>query len=267
MNEINEGWPSVDSGLSKKRKSMTRAHGGWANPLSARRRVRMAIRFALSAILLLSSVSGCGDRNTSAKTGSQGLSLDRIVANGNSYVVARIDLRCAKLSLAWKDSKGNGYRSFDSLIRSRPHLVEFATNAGIFDPTHTPCGWHVEDGKVLISLNVGEGEGNFYLKPNGVFLIDDKGARVLATQDAARLNNVSVATQSGPLLLQGGRIPLTRRSGAGWGFFRLRRFVSSSLNSRSAFTTSLLSLKTTSAARTRCIWMARSPSFMLPSLA
>jgi uncharacterized protein YigE (DUF2233 family) len=165
----------------------------------------MAIRFALSAILLLSSVSGCGDRNTSAKTGSQGLSLDRIVANGNSYVVARIDLRCAKLSLAWKDSKGNGYRSFDSLIRSRPHLVEFATNAGIFDPTHTR-GWHVEDGKVLISLNVGEGEGNFYLKPNGVFLIDDKGARVLATQDAARLNNVSVATQSGPLLLQGGRI-------------------------------------------------------------
>lgn len=78
-----------------------------------------------------------------------------------------------------------------------------ATNAGIFDTEGAPLGLFVGQGQAH-PLNTLDGEGNFYLKPNGVFSVDDSGAHVVSTADFQATPRL--ATQSGPLLLLGGQV-------------------------------------------------------------
>ena len=48
-------------------------------------------------------------------------------------------------------------------------------------------------------------EGNFFLKPNGVFLVRDGKAEVVDTADYQTSMGVTYAVQSGPLLLKNGK--------------------------------------------------------------
>jgi uncharacterized protein YigE (DUF2233 family) len=68
-----------------------------------------------------------------------------------------------------------------------------------------PLGLFIENGKVLRRLNTRQnGYGNFYMQPNGVFLIDQNGAAILPTAqypEHARSQVVRFATQSGPMLV------------------------------------------------------------------
>ena len=82
-------------------------------------------------------------------------------------------------------------------------------NAGMFEPGRLPVGLFVADGKTLFPLNTADGTGNFFLKPNGVFLVDDGKARVVESSgypEVARSGHVTLATQSGPLLVRAGVI-------------------------------------------------------------
>ena len=57
--------------------------------------------------------------------------------------------------------------------------------------------------------------GNFYLKPNGVFyLTKDKKAAICQTTDFQASNEIIFATQSGPLLLLNGAIHPAFRQGS-----------------------------------------------------
>src|SRR5690606_20511821 len=50
-------------------------------------------------------------------------------------------------------------------------------------------------------------DGNFFLKPNGVLVITDKGARVVETSEFQKIKErVSLATQSGPMLVHQGKL-------------------------------------------------------------
>ncbi len=94
-----------------------------------------------------------------------------------------------------------GTRDIDRLL-----AVHFAERT-LFDQNFTPSGLHVESGQELAPLNLNVGEGNFYLKPNGVFFLDGAGARIL--ESVAFKNSgahPSLAVQSGPLLLSEGSI-------------------------------------------------------------
>ena len=77
-------------------------------------------------------------------------------------------------------------------------------NAGMFHANHEPVGLEIIDGTVLNPINTDDGQGNFFLKPNGVFAIGKEGAVIQATGDFNVSNSWRIATQSGPLLLQGG---------------------------------------------------------------
>ncbi|NNC25158.1 hypothetical protein HKX41_13550, partial [Salinisphaera sp. USBA-960] len=57
-------------------------------------------------------------------------------------------------------------------------------------------------------LNLRAGEGNFYLKPNGVFVLDrdDRPHVIEASRYPDLARGARLATQSGPLLVEGGRI-------------------------------------------------------------
>ena len=80
-------------------------------------------------------------------------------------------------------------------------------NGGIFEPGGIPSGLLVQDGKEWRPLNRKEGEGNFHLKPNGVFLIGTKGAAVIRTEEYPPQGIVvRHAVQSGPLLPRHGKV-------------------------------------------------------------
>jgi uncharacterized protein YigE (DUF2233 family) len=56
-------------------------------------------------------------------------------------------------------------------------------------------------------VNVDKGEGNFFLKPNGVFLVTAGGAHVVESSQVGRIREkVDLATQSGPLLVLHGKL-------------------------------------------------------------
>src|SRR5262249_46387078 len=57
--------------------------------------------------------------------------------------------------------------------------------------------------------------GNFFMDPNGVFLLTPSGAKVLDTREMANFKDrILEASQSGPLLLRDGKINAKFKSGS-----------------------------------------------------
>ena len=130
---------------------------------------------------------------------------------GSHFLVRTVDPKKDDLRLFWKDDAGNLLHSFSALdkyVAGKGEKLVFAANAGMFQPDWTPVGLLLQDGNETSPLNLNDGTGNFYMKPNGVFLINDKHeARVVDSGDYTTLLTPSVwATQSGPLLVHGGEI-------------------------------------------------------------
>jgi uncharacterized protein YigE (DUF2233 family) len=126
---------------------------------------------------------------------------------GTEVDVVRVDLQRARLELHWRRPDGERFGSLRAVhdwLRARGEQPVALTNAGIFGD-QSPLGLHVEGGAALHPLRLGAGGGNFYLKPNGVFLVGAHGAAVVESSrfDAA---GVQLATQSGPLLLARGAL-------------------------------------------------------------
>lgn len=96
--------------------------------------------------------------------------------------------------------------TFEAFATGGPPVI-FAINAGMYLPDATPQGLYVEAGNVIAPLNTGEGDTNFYLKPNGVFAVGSDGrAQVVATEAFTLTPEVAYATQSGPMLVIGGAL-------------------------------------------------------------
>ncbi len=131
---------------------------------------------------------------------------------GARYHLYRIDKGDRpKLQLMWLGSDGKPLGDFNGLRReltAQNKRIVFATNAGIFARGPKPCGLTICANKELVPLNVQPGEGNFYLKPNGVFYLDDQtGPGVMEASEFARSGlKPRLATQSGPLMLRHGVI-------------------------------------------------------------
>jgi len=168
-------------------------------------------RLAWSIAAAALSASGC----SAQRTDEDGIDFREMRSGGRRYQVVRVDLAHADVRLYWKDEAGRPFGSLAALdrwLRGRGERLLAATNAGIFYRSRVPAGLHVERGAPLRPLNPspdpppGEGRGNFFAQPNGVFYISRSGtAHVDETSAAARaLPQMLEATQSGPLLLHRG---------------------------------------------------------------
>ncbi|PNY82967.1 phosphodiester glycosidase family protein [Deinococcus koreensis] len=150
---------------------------------------------------------------------AQAVDVRDVVAAGNLYTVATVDLRTDRLELHWiNPSTRAPYRSFEQLskrLSKAGHPVLFATNSGIYAPGPKPLGLHIERGQTLVGLNNARSGGNFALLPNGVFWVAGQRAGITETRAYSRLRvSPTWATQSGPLLVQGGKLhPDFNRSG------------------------------------------------------
>ena len=133
---------------------------------------------------------------------------EKKVIDGVTYRILQVSPD--RIQLLWKGDDDKPLRNFPAAskyLKAKGVEVETLMNGGIFEPGGIPSGLLVQDGKETNPVNRNKGEGNFFLQPNGIFLISDKGAAVIRT-DEYPLKNVVVkhAVQSGPLLLRGGKI-------------------------------------------------------------
>lgn len=133
-----------------------------------------------------------------------------LLASADRFTAITVDTRAEHLELFLADETGAPFRRLDRLdawLRSQKRQLRFAMNAGMYEPDLSPVGLFVARGHELGPLNLAEGAGNFYLKPNGVFFLTATGPRILrSTKYREPPAGVLLATQSGPLLLEDGVI-------------------------------------------------------------
>lgn len=89
-----------------------------------------------------------------------------------------------------------------------PLTIAFAMNGGMYGDDLKPIGYYVEKSERLNELNRDTGEGNFYMKPNGVFFGTGGKWRVLASDTFFNTigERPAFGTQSGPMLLVDGKL-------------------------------------------------------------
>lgn len=99
-------------------------------------------------------------------------------------------------------------RKFDEAMAAAGSQVTLAMNAGMYHEDLSPVGLYVEEGRTLSPINSADGSGNFFLKPNGVFLVARDGTASIMTTSAfvAAAPAAAFATQSGPLLVIDGKL-------------------------------------------------------------
>lgn len=131
---------------------------------------------------------------------------------GALYQIQRVPVSDQpRLQLRWTDPQGQPLSNFGGLqkqLASEGKKILFATNAGIYEHGPKPCGLTICDQHVLVPLNLKTGEGNFYLKPNGIFYFGDAtGPGIVDATEYSDLGfRPRFANQSGPLLLRQGKI-------------------------------------------------------------
>lgn len=89
-----------------------------------------------------------------------------------------------------------------------PATIAFAVNGGMYGDDLKPIGYYVENGERMAELNRGDGTGNFYMKPNGVFFGSGGKWQVLGSNTFFNTvgDRPEFGTQSGPLLLVDGKL-------------------------------------------------------------
>lgn len=151
----------------------------------------------LAFIIAFSAVAHAGDFPTG-------------IHQGKKFTIRRVDLQKEQLRLFLRDSNNQPIKSFtnlDAMLAAKGERLTFAMNAGMYHGDFSPVGLCVVDGKQLAPLNLTDNPGNFFLKPNGVFCITDRGAKIVESSKFPAIKaKVRLATQSGPMLVIDGKL-------------------------------------------------------------
>ena len=129
-----------------------------------------------------------------------------------------IDPQKQDLQLYYKDDSGHILSSIGHLkdyLEHKNRKLIFAMNGGMFRPDNSPVGLFIQQQTTVTPLDTAAGNGNFYLKPNGVFYLTKNNKAVICpTADFADNDQVRFATQSGPMLLINGAFHPAFRQGS-----------------------------------------------------
>lgn len=128
---------------------------------------------------------------------------------GKKYFVCEVDPRVYSIEVLNRIAGTDQTHDFNTIATAKKDKLLFAMNGGMYQEDLSAVGLLVADGKLLKRLNQRkDAKGNFYLMPNGVFLIDSSAkAHVVTTETyAAKKYRVKLATQSGPMLVVDGKI-------------------------------------------------------------
>jgi uncharacterized protein YigE (DUF2233 family) len=124
-----------------------------------------------------------------------------------SYIV---NPKKQNLEFFWKNEKGEHFKNAENLIswlKSKNKTLLFSTNGGMYKKDNSPQGLYIENTITKSEIDTSNGNGNFYLKPNGIFyLTTDKNPIICKTEDFVNNGMIKYATQSGPMLVIDGEI-------------------------------------------------------------
>jgi len=140
------------------------------------------------------------------------------IQDDDRFISYSVDTKKQTLELYWKDDKNEPFRSIENLrswLGKNKRKLVFAMNGGMYQTDNSPLGLYIEKQKVLSRLNKSSGNGNFYLKPNGIFYITTDNIPVICTTTSF-INNgkIKYATQSGPMLVTNGEIHSAFKKGS-----------------------------------------------------
>jgi uncharacterized protein YigE (DUF2233 family) len=138
------------------------------------------------------------------------LECSQITYRNTRSTICHVDVRTDHLQLFLYDGAGMPFKSLRRLAESlqgQPEQLGFAMNAGMFREDFSPLGLLVVNGRQVHRINLATGFGNFYMKPNGVFVLTTVGARIVESSRYGTVEDpVILATQSGPMLVSAGAI-------------------------------------------------------------
>jgi len=138
--------------------------------------------------------------------------------NNDKILSYTVNLKSQNLGFYWQNESGQNFKSILNLknwLITKNKTLVFATNGGMYKTDNTPLGLFIQDNKIIEPLNNRNGEGNFYLKPNGIFYItnDNKGV-VCKSRSFVNNGKIKYATQSGPMLVIDGSIHSAFKEGS-----------------------------------------------------
>ncbi len=182
------------------------------------------MQYRLFAFILIALHFSCN--NISPKTKKEIKEAGKEIAKQITATAEHVDFKhdyigfeahpdSGNIRMYWKDSAGNLLSSIGNLkmYTSQQGLqLLYACNGGMYMQNQAPLGYYIENGKTLQKINTKNGAGNFYLKPKGVFYVDEKNkAFVKSIETAADRNflqqqKIKYLTQSGPMLVHNNKI-------------------------------------------------------------
>lgn len=166
----------------------------------------------VGSFLLLVLLGSCKEQ---ASAGSKiepldlanGVTIATIDHDGSSWQVVTVDPSKSKPSFRLSDPSGKPLRDFSTFEKAAQKANEtivWMMNAGMYHKGGFPVGLCIVDGLEITPVNTSDGEGNFFLQPNGIFFLTKDGAQIIETNewDPTIAPDVQGATQSGPLLVR-----------------------------------------------------------------
>jgi uncharacterized protein YigE (DUF2233 family) len=132
------------------------------------------------------------------------------IIDDNRFVSYIVNSTGQPLQFYWKNDSNQNFKSIANLqhwLGKKNKKLVFAMNGGMYKQDNSPQGLYIENNKTLSPIDTANGEGNFYLKPNGIFYLTKENLPAIClTKNFIDDGNIKFATQSGPMLLINGQI-------------------------------------------------------------
>lgn len=126
------------------------------------------------------------------------------------FITFTVDPNKQNLEFYWKNEKDENFKNVENLklwLKKKRKKLLFGTNGGMYRKDNSPQGLYIQNGNKKMEIDTTKGNGNFYLKPNGVFYISfNKKPNICITEKFIENKNINFATQSGPMLVIDGNI-------------------------------------------------------------
>lgn len=126
---------------------------------------------------------------------------ERLDIDKSSFDIVKITKQnIDKIFFYYKDKNNQRFEKINKLKKQNENL-KFITNGWIFSEKFEPLWLYIENKKIISTINTDNGEWNFYIKPNGIFYIEENQAKIIKTDKYEYNSQISFAIQSWPLLV------------------------------------------------------------------
>ena len=109
-----------------------------------------------------------------------------------------------RVKMYWQKANGEAWGTLHALLAdiNSQGQVQMAMNGGIYDESYAPLGLYIENGQQKVALNLASGEGDFFIRPGGVFYVAGDKVGIVRLDAFKTSKEIQFAVQSGPLLME-----------------------------------------------------------------